>query len=84
METEAIESDAGVDVERFLVDTLHSCTIESPIPEVTRQQECCMGIDEAGRGPVLGWSILIFQIEHTINICFQVLWCMAPHSVPCP
>ena len=43
-----------VDVEKFLEDTLHSCIIESRIPKAAGLQECCMGIDEAGRGPVLG------------------------------
>lgn len=42
------------DVERFLEDTLRSCVIQSPVPAETLQEECCMGIDEAGRGPVLG------------------------------
>lgn len=51
------EERACVDVQKFQEDTLRSCSIESPVPEVTRQQECCMGIDEAGRGPVLGLCV---------------------------
>lgn len=57
----AADANGGVDVQKFLDDTLRTCSMESPVPEVTRQQECCMGIDEAGRGPVLG----NFQIKHT-------------------
>lgn len=60
-----LEAEGVVDVQRFLEDTLRTCGIESPVPEVTRQQECCMGIDEAGRGPVLG----NFQIKHTMHAC---------------
>ena len=45
---------SGVDVEKFLKDSLNCCSIQSPVPEISRLQECCMGIDEAGRGPVLG------------------------------
>lgn len=48
------EARVQVEVEKFLEDTLRSCNIQSLVPEVTVQQECCMGIDEAGRGPVLG------------------------------
>ncbi len=48
------ESETVVDVEKFLADTLSCCNLQSPVPEITLKQECCMGIDEAGRGPVLG------------------------------
>lgn len=29
-------------------------TVDSPVPICTQSEECCVGIDEAGRGPVLG------------------------------
>ena len=35
-------------------------TIDSPVPTCTKDEECCVGIDEAGRGPVLGMSQFFF------------------------
>lgn len=38
-----------------LKDFTHSClTFETNVPACTLSEECCVGIDEAGRGPVLG------------------------------
>ena len=42
------------------VDNSRNLTIKSTIPEVTLSEPCCVGIDEAGRGPVLGKRFLSF------------------------
>lgn len=38
-------------------DNTGRCRLSSPVPAVCRKESCVLGVDEAGRGPVLGASL---------------------------
>ena len=43
-----------MDLEKYKVDNGENYVLFSNIPEVCKNEPCVLGIDEAGRGPVLG------------------------------
>ncbi|KAJ8025959.1 Ribonuclease H2 subunit A [Holothuria leucospilota] len=54
-EAEELEPElAEVDLSQFEKDNSKNFTIRSPVPRICQEEDCCLGIDEAGRGPVLG------------------------------
>ena len=46
-----------MNLDKFTDNPLKDCCFESEVPEICKTQECIAGIDEAGRGPVLGESL---------------------------
>lgn len=52
-----------MEMSEFESDNMKNSVIESTIPDCIKTEPCWLGIDEAGRGPVLGQSVLVSRIS---------------------
>jgi PREDICTED: similar to ribonuclease H2, large subunit len=71
-----------MNLDQFLNNCDENCVFKQDIPSETKSRSCILGIDEAGRGPVLGKLIIGIIIHSVMHLSFVFPLFKAPWFTP--
>lgn len=55
---------SSIDISSFIKENTQNCLVKSDVHQCMKELDCWVGIDEAGRGPVLGMRYSFVKLFH--------------------